>query len=104
MQTEFTIFLTSSLGITLQVLMIVAAIIPAFKYLNQQLENRIQREVDEKIQPVILTLCKDLDELKWKVSNNTAKTDTALKYLDVAVMKMRGDVDSATINKMEGSC
>lgn len=110
-----TLFFTSYIGIAIQILAFVGMVIPGIKFLNKKLEDKINKNVDEKVRPVVATLCKQLEDVKDAMNefhNDTTKsqekfqekTNTAIKYIDIAIMGMRTKKDDDEIEDMKGAC
>ena len=82
-------FLTSGIGILLQVTLLTAAIIPGVKFLSKRAEDNLNIHIKQRLDPAIANLCKQVDTLENKIDVFVGKTDTAIKYLDRALMAMR---------------
>ena len=96
---DVTIFLTSGLGILLQVLTFIAILIPGIKWMNQQLDKRIDDQIDDKLNPVVKDICTQLSDASTAMKTYQASTDTAIKYLDKAIQGLQGITTDREINR-----
>jgi hypothetical protein len=97
--TDVSVFLSSGIGIALQILALVAAIIPGFKWLSQKLDTRIDDNIDAKLEPFVSDICKQLSEVSNGMKNYQASTDTAIEYLDKAIANLQGIERDANIRR-----
>lgn len=97
-QTEF---LSSQLGIALQIAAVGAVLFSGAKYLNKKLDERITDKVQEKLEPAVKEICKQIGEVSnairdYQKRNDLSqkefqsKTSTAIRYIDRAVMNIQG--------------
>ena len=93
------IFLTSGLGILLQVITFIAILIPGIKWMNQQLDKRIDGQIDDKLNPVVKDICNQLSDAKTAMKVYKEGTDTAIKYLDKAIAGLQGISNDREINR-----
>jgi len=82
---DASIFLTSTLGILIQVTVFSAAIIAGVKFLNKKLDERIDSNIDAKLNPLVEGLCKQLGEVTEAMKIHKAATETALVHITKAV-------------------
>jgi len=87
---DVTIFLTSGIGIILQVVAFIAALIPGLKWMNQKLDTRIDDNIDDKLEPVVKDICSQLTDVSIAMKSYQSQTDTAIKYLDRAISGLQG--------------
>lgn len=101
-------FLSSYLGIAAQASVFIAGIIPAIKYVNKRLDDRIDRHIGEKVKPVVADLCKQLEAMKKDMTEFQndrvtlqkafeSKTDTSIRYIDKILMHLQGLKDDKEI-------
>lgn len=96
---DISIFLTSGIGIALQILTFIAIIFPAIKWMNQRLDRRIDDNIDDKLQPVVKDICNQLSDVSTAMKTYKATTDTAIKYLDRAITGLQGITTDNQINR-----
>ena len=87
---DVAIFLTSGIGIILQVAAFIAAIIPGIKWMNQKLDTRIDDNIDDKLEPVVKDICDQLTDVSTAMKIYQTKTNTAIKYIDDAIKGLQG--------------
>jgi hypothetical protein len=108
-------FLYSPIGILSQIALFTATILPFFKYMNNKLDQRIDNHINNKIKPIVDSLCKQLQEESQSMKEfrneiNSAhnafesKTNTSIKYIDRAVMRLEGMKEDKEIKDKEGGC
>ena len=78
------IFFTSYLGILIQVAVFIGALIPGLKFLNKKLDERINDNIDKKIDPIVEGVCKQLNEVKTAMETHMAATNEAIKHINRA--------------------
>lgn len=114
-QLPTTEFLSSQLGIGLQIAAVMAVLFSSLKYLSKKLDDRINSNIESRIQPVIKEICKQIAELRdalldYKSRTNMsqekfeAKTNTAISYIDRALMSLQGIKDDNEIKDSKGYC
>lgn len=87
---DISVFLTSGLGIVLQILAFTAAVIPGVRWMSQRLDNRIDDQIDDKLNPVVKDICNQLTDVSTAMQIYKSQTDTAIKYLNRAIDGLRG--------------
>lgn len=94
---EFSAFLTSGLGIIIQIVLFLGGVITLLKYLDQRFDDRIKDEVNKNIDPRIAQLCKDLGEIATKLHGVEVETGTAIEYINRAIMHLQTGQDDREI-------
>ena len=75
-------FLSSGIGVTLQIIGIIGAVIPAIKYFNSRFDQRIKKELVGYVNPIIIKTCEQLKELANDLEKYQTGNDTAIKYIN----------------------
>lgn len=75
-------FLQSGIGVTLQIIGIIGAIIPAIKYFNSRFDKRVSNEIIKQVNPMIQKTCIELKDLANKLENLQISNETAIKYIN----------------------
>lgn len=94
-----TVFLTSGIGIVLQVFTFITILFAGIKWMNQQLDKRIDDQIDDKLGPVVTDICKQMSDVSTAMKTYQASTDTAIKYLDRAIAGLQGINTDREINR-----
>lgn len=108
-------FLSSQFGIIIQIATIIAVMFSGAKYLNKKFDERINHNIQEKLQPVVKEICKQISEVSqaikdYKSTSNASqkafesKTDTAIKYIDRAIMNLQGIKEEKETKDRGGYC
>lgn len=82
-------FFQSGIGIALQILAFIGALIPGLKYLSNRFDMKIDKNIDKRINPIISNLCEQLQTLGTGLSTFKASTDTALVYINEAIRNLQ---------------
>lgn len=75
-------FLQSGFGVTLQIIGIIGATIPAIKYFNSRFEQRVTREIELKVNPTVLKICEQLKEIVTKFEKYEISNDLVIKFIN----------------------
>lgn len=75
-------FLQSGFGVTLQIIGIIGATIPAIKYFNSRFEQRVNKEIESKVNPTILKICEQLKEIVTKFEKYEISNDLVIKFIN----------------------
>ena len=115
LQLQSTEFLSSQFGIVIQIAAIIAILFSGAKYMNKKFDERINHNIQEKLQPVVKEICKQISDVSQAIKDyqavrNTsqqvfeAKTDTAIKYIDRALMNLQGIKEEKETKDRGGYC
>ena len=75
-------FLSSGIGVTLQIIGIIGAVIPAIKYFNARFDQRVKKELVGYVNPMIIKTCEQLKDLANSLDRYQTGNDTAIKYIN----------------------
>jgi len=77
-------FFTSTLGIILTTVLLISALVPGVKFLSRKFDERTDKRIDAKLQPIVQAICSQVSEITKTLDTHQAATNAAIEGMNRA--------------------